>query len=172
MSQPLYLDVRTAAEFATRHLESSINILIDALPSRLQELGSKDRRIIVYCRSGRRSLEAMRILSAAGFVAAENAGSIETVAARLERGASLEPFAHPSAVGGAPPVLTKNEAGWERAFRVIAGLGLLSLTMVGPRTLWGLIGIVPLLTGLTGFCPLYRLLGLSTCKLPRASSAS
>jgi hypothetical protein len=48
-------------------------------------------------------------------------------------------------------------------FRVALGLVLLSLVFVGPQTLWGVIGIVPLVTGLTGICPLYSLLGINTC---------
>lgn len=56
-----------------------------------------------------------------------------------------------------------NEAIWDRMIRVVLGLGLLSLVFVGPQTPWGIVGVVPLLTGLVGFCPLYRLVGLSTC---------
>lgn len=56
-----------------------------------------------------------------------------------------------------------NEAIWDRMIRVVLGIGLLSLVFVGPQTPWGIVGVVPLLTGLVGFCPLYRLLGLSTC---------
>jgi hypothetical protein len=56
-----------------------------------------------------------------------------------------------------------NEAGWDRIVRVVLGLGLLSLTIIGPKTLWGLIGLIPLMTGLLGYCPLYRIVGLSTC---------
>jgi len=56
-----------------------------------------------------------------------------------------------------------NEAIWDRMIRVVLGIGLLSLVFVGPRTPWGIVGVVPLLTGLVGFCPLYRILGLSTC---------
>ncbi len=55
-----------------------------------------------------------------------------------------------------------NEAGWDRGLRIVLGLGLLSLTVVGPRTWLGLLGLVPLVTGVWGFCPLYRLLGSST----------
>jgi len=57
----------------------------------------------------------------------------------------------------------KNESTVDRAIRVAAGLGLLSLTVVGPQTLLGLLGIIPLVTGLVGSCPLYRVLGISTC---------
>jgi hypothetical protein len=55
-----------------------------------------------------------------------------------------------------------NAASWDRALRVAVGLGLLSLTLVGPRSLWGLAGVIPLLTGLVGYCPLYRLAGFKT----------
>jgi hypothetical protein len=58
---------------------------------------------------------------------------------------------------------TRNEHRIDRAIRVILGLALLSLVFVGPKTMWGLIGIVPLLTGAVGVCPLYSLVGLSTC---------
>jgi hypothetical protein len=51
----------------------------------------------------------------------------------------------------------------DRILRVIAGLVLLSLIFIGPHTLWGLIGLVPLGTALIGFCPAYKLLGISTC---------
>jgi hypothetical protein len=64
--------------------------------------------------------------------------------------------------------MTKNEHNIERAARVVIGLGLLSLTFVGPQTLWGLVGIVPLATGLAGRCPLYTLFGVSTCKMSQA----
>lgn len=61
--------------------------------------------------------------------------------------------------------MTKNEGTIDRALRVIAGLVLLSLVFVGPQTMWGLIGIVPLVTGLIGVCPVYSLLGIRTCPL-------
>ena len=58
-----------------------------------------------------------------------------------------------------------NEHRVERVIRILLGLGILSLTVVGPKTLWGLVGIAPLLTGLIGICPLYSILGISTCKI-------
>jgi len=61
-----------------------------------------------------------------------------------------------------------NEATIDRGVRGVLGLGLLSLTLVGPRTPWGLVGLVPLATGAVGFCPLYRLLGIRTNKAPAA----
>lgn len=60
-----------------------------------------------------------------------------------------------------------NEATWDRAARVALGLALLALTFVGPRTPWGLVGLVPLLTGALGFCPIYRLAGMSTCPVEK-----
>ena len=63
-----------------------------------------------------------------------------------------------------------NEANFDRALRVILGIVLLSLTVFGPRTMWGLVGLVPLATGLVGFCPLYRLLGVSTCAAPKRAA--
>jgi hypothetical protein len=60
-------------------------------------------------------------------------------------------------------LLPTNEHPVERAIRVALGLALLVLVFVGPKTLWGLLGIVPLATGLLGSCPLYTLFGISTC---------
>ena len=60
-------------------------------------------------------------------------------------------------------ILKRNEGTADRAIRVVLGLVLLSLVFVGPKTLFGLIGIVPLLTGIVGMCPLYPLLGIQTC---------
>ncbi len=59
--------------------------------------------------------------------------------------------------------MSRNGGKTDRVMRVLLGLALLSLTVVGPQSLWGLIGIVPLLTGAVGFCPLYRVLGINTC---------
>ena len=61
--------------------------------------------------------------------------------------------------------MTKNEGTLDRALRVVVGLALLSLVFVGPQSLWGLIGIVPLATGLVGTCPIYSVLGISTCSI-------
>ena len=58
--------------------------------------------------------------------------------------------------------MTRNIGSTDKALRIIVGLVLLALVFVGPETPLGWFGIVPLLTGLTGFCPLYTLLGIST----------
>jgi len=60
--------------------------------------------------------------------------------------------------------MNKNVGSIDRAIRVVAGLVLLSLTVVGPKTMWGLIGIVPLVTALASWCPAYTLLGIRTCR--------
>ena len=60
-------------------------------------------------------------------------------------------------------MLATNESPFDRLLRVIVGIVILSFVVIGPRTMWGLIGLVPLLTGLFGFCPLYRVLGINTC---------
>lgn len=61
-----------------------------------------------------------------------------------------------------------NEGNLDRLIRVALGLALLTITVVGPRTWWGLLGLIPLLTGLVGFCPLYRLVGIDTCPVRRS----
>nr|WP_321359422.1 DUF2892 domain-containing protein [uncultured Hyphomonas sp.] len=58
-----------------------------------------------------------------------------------------------------------NEGTIDRVLRVIVGLALIAIVFVGPQTPWGWIGLVPLLTGLAGTCPLYTILGIRTCKL-------
>ena len=59
--------------------------------------------------------------------------------------------------------MTRNVGRIDQLLRIIVGLALLTLAFVGPKTPLGYFGLVPLLTGLTGFCPLYALLGISTC---------
>jgi hypothetical protein len=68
-------------------------------------------------------------------------------------------------------LLPTNEHPIERGLRVIAGIVLLSLVFFGPRTFWGLIGLIPLVTGLLGSCPLYTLFGVSTCSASRKRAA-
>jgi hypothetical protein len=66
--------------------------------------------------------------------------------------------------------LPKNEGTIDRVVRVVVGVGALSLTVVGPQTMWGLLGLVPLATAALGSCPLYTLLGVSTCPMKKASA--
>ena len=60
--------------------------------------------------------------------------------------------------------MTKNAGTMDRAVRIVVGLGLLGLAFFGPRTPWGYVGLVPLVTGLIGWCPVYLPLGINTCK--------
>jgi hypothetical protein len=59
--------------------------------------------------------------------------------------------------------LGRNEGPADRIARIALGIVLLALTVVGPKTLWGLVGVVPLLTGLAGNCPVYSIFGINTC---------
>lgn len=65
-------------------------------------------------------------------------------------------------------LLPRNEHTIDRAMRVGLGVTLLALAFVGPQTPWGFIGVVPLLTGLIGSCPIYTLFGMSTCPVKKA----
>lgn len=60
--------------------------------------------------------------------------------------------------------MTRNVGNAERGLRIILGLGLLGLAVTGHYTPWTWIGVLPLLTGLLGWCPPYSLLGINTCK--------
>lgn len=61
--------------------------------------------------------------------------------------------------------LSVNEHPVERVVRVGVGLALVTLAVMGTIGVWGYIGVVPILTGLVGRCPLYTLLGISTCPM-------
>ncbi len=60
--------------------------------------------------------------------------------------------------------MTANVGNVDRILRVVIGLALLSLVFVGPKTLWGLVGVIPLATAAIRYCPLYQLLGFRTCQ--------
>ena len=62
-----------------------------------------------------------------------------------------------------------NVGGLDRVARVVVGLALIALATTGTVGVWGWIGVVPLLTGLVRWCPLYPLLGISTCPLKKSS---
>ncbi len=61
--------------------------------------------------------------------------------------------------------MKSNEGQMDRALRVAVGIVMVALTATGGMGAWGWIGLVPLATGLAGFCPLYRVFGFSS--LPR-----
>ena len=60
-----------------------------------------------------------------------------------------------------------NVGGIDRILRIVVGLVLIGLAATGTVGAWGWIGIVPLLTGAVGFCPLYPLIGLNTCPMKK-----
>ena len=69
--------------------------------------------------------------------------------------------------------LAINEGAADRVLRIVIGLAVLSLTVVGPKTLWGVLGVVPLITGLAGTCPLYSIVGIKTCPAnPKSATQS
>ena len=55
--------------------------------------------------------------------------------------------------------MSRNVSSTDRLVRIILGIGLLLLVFFGPRTAWGYVGLLPLVTGIAGYCPLYSLLG-------------
>lgn len=68
-------------------------------------------------------------------------------------------------------MFAKNVGGLDRVLRIVVGLVLLLLFFIYPGAWWRyytLIGVVPLLTGLMSTCPLYSIMGLSTCPVKRA----
>lgn len=60
-----------------------------------------------------------------------------------------------------------NEGTIDRSLRVVAGLVLIGLAATGTVGPWGYVGIIPLVTGAVGMCPLYSLLGINTCPMTR-----
>ena len=58
--------------------------------------------------------------------------------------------------------MNRNVGTLDRILRVIVGVILIALVFVGPKSAWGWIGVIPLVTAFVGFCPAYRLLGICT----------
>jgi len=61
-------------------------------------------------------------------------------------------------------MFTKNIGAIDRLFRIAVGTGLIAAAISGGLGAWAWIGSVPLATGIAGSCPLYSLLGFSTCR--------
>jgi NADPH-dependent 2,4-dienoyl-CoA reductase/sulfur reductase-like enzyme/rhodanese-related sulfurtransferase len=72
----LVVDVRTPEEFEMGAFPESVNIPLDELPVRMDELGAKDRELVLYCASGARSAYAIRFLQDAGYTNTTNGGGI------------------------------------------------------------------------------------------------
>jgi hypothetical protein len=60
-----------------------------------------------------------------------------------------------------------NEGTIDRSLRVVVGLVLIGLAATGTVGVWGWIGVLPLVTGIVGFCPAYAIFGMSTCPMKR-----
>lgn len=63
-----------------------------------------------------------------------------------------------------------NEGKIDRFLRVILGIGISSLAFWGPQTPWAYLGLIPLLTGIIGYCPLYAIIGVNTCSFRSTKS--
>jgi rhodanese-related sulfurtransferase len=72
----LLIDVRTPEEFASGHIDGSVNIPVEEMQGRLDEIPG-DTPIVVYCRSGNRSATAARILTDAGYTPVYDLGGIQ-----------------------------------------------------------------------------------------------
>ena len=59
--------------------------------------------------------------------------------------------------------MQKNSGSIDCGARIVLGIVLIAMALTGPKTPWGWIGLVPLMTGLSGFCALYAFLGINTC---------
>lgn len=66
--------------------------------------------------------------------------------------------------------MTKNIGQIERVARIIIGAGISSLFFWGPQSPWALLGLVPFLTGIVGWCPPYAICGISTNKVNTTTS--
>lgn len=65
--------------------------------------------------------------------------------------------------------MNANVGGIDRILRIVVGLVLITLAATGTVSAWGWIGVVPLLTGLIRWCPIYPLLGLNSCPMKKSS---
>lgn len=75
-NKPLVVDVRTPMEFSGGAYPNAINISLDELETRIDELGSKDRDITLYCASGARSAYAQQLLRQMGYTNVKNGGGL------------------------------------------------------------------------------------------------
>ncbi len=61
-------------------------------------------------------------------------------------------------------MFTSNVGSTDRLLRILLGFILIALVFVGPKSAWGWVGLVPLITGFMRTCPVYSLFGINTCK--------
>lgn len=89
-SGAVVIDVRTADEFADRHLANAVNLPVDELSGRLAELdrlvgGDRTRPVVVYCSAGKRAARAKAQLEAAGYTRVVNGGGLDDLSAADDR---------------------------------------------------------------------------------------
>lgn len=61
--------------------------------------------------------------------------------------------------------MSSNVGGIDKILRIVVGIVLIVLALMGTIGVWGWIGVLPLATGLFNYCPAYKLLGINTCKI-------
>ncbi len=74
------IDVRSPEEFASGHIDRAVNIPVDELPARLDDVrkvATKDQPVVVYCASGHRAAKAKQALTAAGYSRVVNGGGFD-----------------------------------------------------------------------------------------------
>ncbi len=83
----IIIDVRSALEFNSGHLKGAINIPYDKIADKIEEVTKdKNKKIILYCRSSRRSAIAKSTLEKAGYKNVENAGTLDDIRKRFPEG--------------------------------------------------------------------------------------
>jgi glyoxylate carboligase len=63
--------------------------------------------------------------------------------------------------------MTNNVGGIDKILRIVVGAGLIGATAAGMLPIWGYVGVIPLATGLMGWCPAYTLFGIKTCPIKK-----
>lgn len=61
--------------------------------------------------------------------------------------------------------MSRNVGGIDKILRILIGIALIVLALIGTIGPWGWVGVLPLATGLFNFCPAYKLIGINTCKI-------
>jgi len=82
-SGPMIVDVRTPEEFAMGAVPGALNIPLDELQARMEELGGTDRELILYCASGARSAYGVRVLQQFGYSNVQNGGGVMDMMSRM-----------------------------------------------------------------------------------------
>lgn len=148
------IDVRRPDEFNGElgHIEGAILKTLGDELSHFLKSESKNKKILFICRSGNRSGQATLEAMSLGFTDVFNmeGGMIYWNEKKfpVKKGECMKKNIHPI----------------ERVIRVGLGMILVALAFVGPQNKWFLLGGIPALTGLIGWCPPYQLLGISTLK--------